>query len=309
MQSETLAQEFSRLVKEYHEGDDHTKPEAWNLLADYAVDNASAISAALSDQERAVEVKGHALLRRMSLALDELSPDETIGFSNGVQWVEAATAEEIRAAALSRNRVAEIGIKPLEWFESHVPAWNGDYHTVPTAYTVRCADANGWKWSGFGGFGYSSSPIGAKAAAQADYEHRIRGALVDVPVEPVGYLFELFYPGSDRWSGQMFSDHDPVANLPAEHVRNVLPLYTRPPHREGEDSAEVERKFKLGDRVSKTKGSSWNGLVVGFYSTAMTPVGYAVESEREPGSVQIYPESALAATRSGSATTAERPRR
>ncbi len=55
------------------------------------------------------------------------------------------------------------------------------------------------------------------------------------------------------------------------------------------------RKFSLGDRVTKTKGSSWTGLVVGFYSTSLTPIGYAVESENEPGSVQIYPESALEA--------------
>lgn len=53
------------------------------------------------------------------------------------------------------------------------------------------------------------------------------------------------------------------------------------------------RKFKLGDRVTKTKGSSWTGHVVGFYSTNLTPIGYAVESENEPGSVQIYPEAAL----------------
>lgn len=51
--------------------------------------------------------------------------------------------------------------------------------------------------------------------------------------------------------------------------------------------------FRAGDRVRKTKGSSWQGRVVGFYSTDLTPVGYAVESEREPGSVQIYPERAL----------------
>lgn len=53
------------------------------------------------------------------------------------------------------------------------------------------------------------------------------------------------------------------------------------------------RKFRLGQRVTKTKGSSWTGRVVGFYSTSLTPVGYAVESETETGSVQIYPESAL----------------
>lgn len=54
-------------------------------------------------------------------------------------------------------------------------------------------------------------------------------------------------------------------------------------------------KFQLNQRVRKTKGSSWQGHVVGFYATGMTPIGYAVESEREPGSVQIYPEAALEA--------------
>lgn len=53
------------------------------------------------------------------------------------------------------------------------------------------------------------------------------------------------------------------------------------------------RKFRLDDRVRKIKGSSWQGRVVGFYTTELTPIGYAVESEREPGSVQIYPEAAL----------------
>lgn len=52
--------------------------------------------------------------------------------------------------------------------------------------------------------------------------------------------------------------------------------------------------FKLGDTVTKTKGSKWTGKVVGFYSTALTPEGYAVESSTETGSVQIYPVSALA---------------
>lgn len=51
--------------------------------------------------------------------------------------------------------------------------------------------------------------------------------------------------------------------------------------------------FKIGDRVRKIKGSSLQGRVVGTYSTALTPRGYAVESEREIGAVQIYPEAAL----------------
>jgi dihydrofolate reductase (trimethoprim resistance protein) len=52
-------------------------------------------------------------------------------------------------------------------------------------------------------------------------------------------------------------------------------------------------KFELGDYVTKSKGSCWTGTVVGTYSTALTPEGYAVESETEHGSVQIYPAAAL----------------
>jgi dihydrofolate reductase (trimethoprim resistance protein) len=54
-------------------------------------------------------------------------------------------------------------------------------------------------------------------------------------------------------------------------------------------------KFAFGDRVRKKSGASWQGRVVGFYATELTPLGYAVESEREKGSVQIYPEAALEA--------------
>lgn len=51
--------------------------------------------------------------------------------------------------------------------------------------------------------------------------------------------------------------------------------------------------FHKGDRVRKRKGASWQGKVCGYYVTTLTPKGYCVESEREPGSVQIYPEAAL----------------
>jgi hypothetical protein len=52
-------------------------------------------------------------------------------------------------------------------------------------------------------------------------------------------------------------------------------------------------KFQIGDRVRKTKGSEWQGKIVGTYSTDLTPEGYCVESEVHKGSVQIYPASAL----------------
>ena len=73
------------------------------------------------------------------------------------------------------------------------------------------------------------------------------------------------------------------------------PLYASPLPVMPITDEDVERRFKLDDRVTKTKGSSWTGRVVGFYSTTLTPIGYAVESENEPGSVQIYPEAALEA--------------
>jgi hypothetical protein len=49
----------------------------------------------------------------------------------------------------------------------------------------------------------------------------------------------------------------------------------------------------MHDLVCKKGRSSWRGKVVGWYRTELTALGYAVESHFEPGSVQIYPESAL----------------
>lgn len=57
------------------------------------------------------------------------------------------------------------------------------------------------------------------------------------------------------------------------------------------------QKFNLGDLVFKVKGSHWQGKIVGTYSSSLTLEGYAVESELEKGSVQIYPASALALLR------------
>jgi dihydrofolate reductase (trimethoprim resistance protein) len=51
--------------------------------------------------------------------------------------------------------------------------------------------------------------------------------------------------------------------------------------------------FSRGDRVRKKSGAAWQGQVVGWYCTKLTPEGYAVESESHPGSVQIYPVAAL----------------
>ena len=57
--------------------------------------------------------------------------------------------------------------------------------------------------------------------------------------------------------------------------------------------APLRATFGLGDRVRKKSGAAWQGRVVAWYCTELTPEGYAVESESHPGSVQIYPVAAL----------------
>lgn len=59
--------------------------------------------------------------------------------------------------------------------------------------------------------------------------------------------------------------------------------------------SNIHSKFTAGDTVRKKNGSEWEGVIVGFYSTNLTPEGYAVESSSHAGSVQIYPAKALEA--------------
>jgi hypothetical protein len=51
--------------------------------------------------------------------------------------------------------------------------------------------------------------------------------------------------------------------------------------------------MKLGQEVKKKNGSEWQGYVVGFYSTELTPHGACLESSTHKGSVQLYPFKAL----------------
>ncbi|AYQ84149.1 MULTISPECIES: trimethoprim-resistant dihydrofolate reductase DfrB2 [Pseudomonas] len=61
----------------------------------------------------------------------------------------------------------------------------------------------------------------------------------------------------------------------------------------GQFALPLSATFGFGDRVRKKSGAAWQGQVVGWYCTKLTPEGYAVESESHPGSVQIYPVAAL----------------
>ena len=55
----------------------------------------------------------------------------------------------------------------------------------------------------------------------------------------------------------------------------------------------LRENWPLGTLVRKTKGSRWQGKIVGYYSTELTPYGVSIESSTEIGSVQIYPVSAI----------------
>lgn len=57
--------------------------------------------------------------------------------------------------------------------------------------------------------------------------------------------------------------------------------------------SNIHNTFAMGDTVRKKSGSEWEGVIVGLYSTSLTPEGYAVESSSHAGSVQIYPAKAL----------------
>ncbi|MBO9102394.1 MULTISPECIES: DfrB family trimethoprim-resistant dihydrofolate reductase [Rhizobium] len=54
-----------------------------------------------------------------------------------------------------------------------------------------------------------------------------------------------------------------------------------------------DAKFQMGDYAAKKGRASWRGKIVGWYRTDLTNLGYAIESYFEPGSVQIYPETAI----------------
>ena len=83
---------------------------------------------------------------------------------------------------------------------------------------------------------------------------------------------------------QMFTEDQMYAYVDADRAMRAA---------QAAPASQDANKFDLGQRVHKIRGSRWQGRVVGTYSTSLTPEGYAVESETEHGSVQIYPAGAL----------------
>lgn len=133
-----------------------------------------------------------------------------------------------------------------------------------------------------------AEPFGAFEFGDAQGDKRLafaRAILAAAPAvqgEPVVWMYSYIggtevQTSKERWTGRDWKSY-----------WEERPLYTTP-----QPTPTPSPVFQLGDHVRKTKGSQWKGLVVGTYSTTLTPEGYAVESDTEKGSVQIYPAGAL----------------
>lgn len=173
--------------------------------------------------------------------------DDKGGFKPHADAPAVAKARAVLDAALSEQQAGEVKIKPLEW------VGDGDCYAFADvthqSYSIDFEEGKYWaNWD------MSLPPFdtlqAAKAAAQAVAEIVARSALVYVPavepvgdIEPVAWYMHLWNEADEeiksdiRWGRPTSED---IAR--AEHNgHDIEYLYTRPPHREGEDSAEVER--------------------------------------------------------------------
>ncbi|MCD1266904.1 hypothetical protein B5M44_22015 [Shinella sumterensis] len=208
-------------------------------------------------------------------AADAILAKVPVGY--GMTHDEAAeyASAALTAALSDQERAVEVAIKPLDWHAEppyHVARMFGN------VYAVEAWDG-GVTLSGIGGRRDFKTVSEAKAAAQADYEQRIRSALVDVRVEPVAEIVEATTPSAQIICGRDILFYDDMRSLPVG-----TKLYASP-HREGEDSAEVyERCATLAEeRAAEVRYASW-----------------AVALKRLAQEIR-----ALAATRSASASTAK----
>ncbi|TFE99448.1 hypothetical protein B5M44_04420 [Shinella sumterensis] len=224
---------------------------------------------------------------------------------NGNPLTRQNIRSALTAALSDQERAVEVKVKPLEW------GGDGDCYAFAdvTHQSYSIVFEEGKFWSNWD---MSLPPFGtieaAKTAAQADYEQRIRSALVDVPVEPgiptanccvcrrIIDTREKSEGGDDfgdetepgKWTCSVQCYDAYVGFVPDEPA----------PHREGEDSAEVE-----DERLAFEGWAIGNGLFLderffedgNNYIDHVTRLAYDVWMAR----------SALAATRSASATSAK----
>lgn len=86
---ETLAEEFDRLVCEYRNpGTDGTQAEAWNLIADFAVENADAILSALSPSAQQEDAQAIPRAKNVGRYLAEVNDGRLLYLNHANTWQE-----------------------------------------------------------------------------------------------------------------------------------------------------------------------------------------------------------------------------
>jgi hypothetical protein len=213
-----------------------------------------------------------------------------------------------RAAISDQERAVEV--KALEW------VGDGDCYAfadvIHQSYSIAYEEGKYWaNWD------MVLPPFdtlqAAQAAAQADYEQRIRSALVDVPVEPVAKQWCAYEDGQQHtsWYPDGYGDRTGWEALakrnPAKYQVVTRDLFAHPPlTREGEDSAEVERLREAARRIVPYLRWTIGDESPGFHPTMRSAVGAFMSAFGWPTEEDWQDDMrrSLAATRSGSATTA-----
>lgn len=225
------------------------------------------------------------------LVADLLKALEEVDRKIAQEWADRYIAAVKRSAgrstsALPTEQTQPVAVKALEWRVFCSRSGNSEAKTQFGEYVIQ-SERDGWMLyllnEQDSSSAYSTIDF-AKAAAQSDYETRIRSALVDVPAEPVAWTSPGQLQAIERGSNGTVTKHGDEFMC--------IPLYNSPPlPREGEDTAEVERV------CTEAAMQQWEN------STKRPDLA---EKDRVRGAIEAYKRQAfafaLAATRSGSAT-------
>lgn len=156
---------------------------------------------------------------------------------------------EMRAAltaALAEQTQQGVEVKKLEWLGPRDAHDGEDAFDAFSAVGHYIATGKGWFILGQTGWYLSSD---AKAAAQTDYETRIRSALVDVPAvesEPVAWIVREVTPSNGRGPNTIIT-----GNVVPRGYEAITPLYAHPPR------SLSTRKGSAGDgSATNTSGAS-----------------------------------------------------
>jgi hypothetical protein len=215
------------------------------------------------------------------------APDECIGHFADPAEARAAAQTDFEARILS-TLAGPIPEAPAdEEVEGALDAYDAETRKLPLGHENRSRGASTYNWRR-SVVDEIRALIALRRSTETD-KPGVRGALTlgleaaakwhDAEAERIRVLAL----DSDEPRRMHDAQDDHISHAAAIRALSASPLTEEQP----------AAKFKRGDRVQKIKGSAWRGHVVGTYSTSLTPEGYNVESENEPGSVQLYPAAAL----------------